>query len=90
MEDPKTEEMRITQGEREQAEAEAADAAAEEEATATAPRRADKAAYLRKRLEQRAESERAAESDEDERDWESKREDSAVPDAPPPERDEEG
>jgi hypothetical protein len=57
-EDPKTEELRVEQGERERAERESEDQAPTEEDTQTHRRRADKAAYLRKKLEERAESER--------------------------------
>ena len=58
MEDPKTEELRVEQEQREHAERSAGQEARTEEDTATHRRRADKAAYLRKRLEERAESER--------------------------------
>ena len=58
MEDPKTEELRLEQAQREDAERGAGQEAPTEEDTATHRRRADKAAYLRKRLEERAQSER--------------------------------
>ena len=57
-EDPTTEELRIEQAEREQAERESEAEAPTEEDTETHRRRADKAAYLREKLEERAESER--------------------------------
>jgi hypothetical protein len=58
--DPPTEELRLTQAERERAERRMADEAPEEEETAQHERRADKARYLRQKLEKRAESEREA------------------------------
>jgi len=58
MEDPKTEELRVEQAQREDAERGAEEEAPTEEDTATHARRADKAAYLREKLEERAESER--------------------------------
>jgi hypothetical protein len=57
-EDPKTEELRVEQDKRERAERESEEHAPTEEDTQTHRRRADKAAYLREKLEQRAESER--------------------------------
>ena len=57
-EDPTTEELRLRQAERERAERGAEDEAVTEESTEAHRRRADKAAYLREKLEQRAESER--------------------------------
>jgi hypothetical protein len=57
-EDPKTEELRVEQSERERAERESETQAPTEEDTQTHRRRADKAAYLREKLEERAESER--------------------------------
>jgi hypothetical protein len=56
--DPTTEELRLKQARREAEEREAEDTAAMEDDTKTHRRRADKAAYLREKLEQRAESER--------------------------------
>jgi hypothetical protein len=64
-EDPKTEELRIGQEERERAEGEQAAAAEGDEETAAHARRADKAAYLKSKLEQRGEAERTAERDSD-------------------------
>jgi hypothetical protein len=63
-EDPTTEELRVKQLRREIEEKERAEAAEQEADTATHDRRAMKAEYLRAKLEQRAESERAA-ADED-------------------------
>ncbi|HEY2653610.1 MAG TPA: hypothetical protein VGI50_16925 [Solirubrobacteraceae bacterium] len=59
--DPHTEELRLTQADRERAERRLADESPEEQETAQHERRADKARYLREKLEQRAESEREAE-----------------------------
>jgi hypothetical protein len=64
-EDPKTEELRVAQNERERAEVEQAGAAEGDEETATHTRRADKAAYLKSKLEERGESERVADRDSD-------------------------
>ena len=61
-EDPTTEELRIRQARRESAERGAEEAAPTEETTETHRRRADKAAYLREKLEERAESERSDET----------------------------
>jgi hypothetical protein len=58
--DPHTEELRLTQADRERAERRLADESPEEQETAQHERRADKARYLREKLEQRAESEREA------------------------------
>lgn len=57
-EDPKTEELKIIQLEREQAELERAQATPDEDEAVQHERRADKARYLAEKLEQRAESER--------------------------------
>ena len=57
-EDPKTEELRVEQTEREAAERERARGSHDEEETDQHDRRADKAAYLREKLEERARSER--------------------------------
>jgi hypothetical protein len=57
-EDPKTEEMRVLQGAREQEERERAVESEREPETASHDRRADKAAYLRAKLEERARAER--------------------------------
>jgi hypothetical protein len=64
-EDPKTEELRVSQDERERSETDRAAAAEGDEETATHVRRADKAAYLKSKLEQRGEAERAADRDSD-------------------------
>jgi hypothetical protein len=58
--DPHTEELRLTQADRERAERRLADESPEEQETSQHERRADKARYLREKLEQRAESERDA------------------------------
>lgn len=57
-EDPKTEELRIVQGERAEDERERAAEAEEDEAVRTHARRADKAAYLREKLDEQSESQR--------------------------------
>ncbi len=57
-EDPKTEKLRVTQAGREEAERSQAEMAEEPEEAGTHARRAAKAAYLREKLEQRAEAER--------------------------------
>jgi hypothetical protein len=59
-EEPDTRELRISQGERETLERRRAREADTEEAVEQHERRADKAAYLRQKLEERAESERRA------------------------------
>lgn len=59
-EDPKTEELRVRQSHREHDEREAEVEAETEESTETHRRRADKAAYLREKLEERADAERDA------------------------------
>jgi hypothetical protein len=58
--DPPTEELEALQREREAVERERARAVEDENATAQHARRADKAAYLREKLEDRAASERDA------------------------------
>jgi hypothetical protein len=58
-EDPKTEELRVEQTERERAERGAEEQSPTEESTEVHRRRADKAAYLREKLEERAESEQS-------------------------------
>jgi hypothetical protein len=64
MEDPKTEELRIVQSGREEAEREAERESHDEDEAAQHARRADKAGYLKEKLEERARSEReAAEED---------------------------
>jgi hypothetical protein len=65
-EDPvtETEELQRRQGQREAAERREAETATEDAETAQHERRADKAAYLREKLEERAQAEReAAEED---------------------------
>ena len=59
-EDPTTEELRIAQIRREEAERERAARGTSEDDTEQHERRADKAAYLRDKLEERAEAEREA------------------------------
>jgi hypothetical protein len=56
-EDPTTKELRIRQEDRESEERRQAERADAEEATEEHARRADKAAYLREKLEERADSE---------------------------------
>ena len=58
--DPTTEELRIAQFKREEAEREQADHGVTEEDTDQHERRADKASYLREKLEERARAEREA------------------------------
>ena len=60
MEDPTTQELRVEQLKREMAEKERAEQAELPEESDTHDRRAMKAEYLRAKLEQRAEAERAA------------------------------
>ena len=62
-EEPTTEELRLEQAQRESKERGAAEGTPLEEDTAQHERRADKAAYLRQKLEQRAEAERREERD---------------------------
>ena len=62
-EDPTTEELRLEQLRREVSERERADASLDEDVADQHEARADKAGYLREKLEERAESERAAETD---------------------------
>ena len=59
-EDPTTRELRLKQEEREREERELAEHGFTEEDTGTHDARAAKAAYLRKKLEERAEAERKA------------------------------
>lgn len=61
--DPTTQELRLSQLRREQAERELAERLPEEDGAEKHERRADRAAYLREKLEQRAESERELEED---------------------------
>ena len=56
--DPKTEELKLTQQEREQAERRRAESSLDEDEAVQHERRAEKARYLAEKLEQRAESER--------------------------------
>lgn len=56
--DPKTEELKLTQIERERAERTRAQKVPDEEEAAQHERRAEKARYLAEKLEERAESER--------------------------------
>jgi hypothetical protein len=63
-EDPTTQELRLDQLQREKAERENADQGLTPEETGQHERRADKAGYLREKLEERAEAERRA-ADED-------------------------
>lgn len=64
--DPSTEELRVRQMKREEDARIHAENASDEADTAQFDRRADKAAYLKKKLEERAESEREASAhDED-------------------------
>ena len=56
--DPKTEELKLTQLEREQAERRRAETAPDDDEAAQHERRADKARYLAEKLEERADSER--------------------------------
>lgn len=64
-EDPTTQELRVKQLKRELAEKERAEQAELEHETDTHDRRAMKAEYLRAKLEQRAESERQAATEDD-------------------------
>ena len=65
-EDPTTQELRVRQMKREEDARMESAHAPEEEDTAQFDRRAEKAAYLKQKLEERAESERkAAEEDDD-------------------------
>jgi hypothetical protein len=59
-EDPTTEELRVRQMKREEDARVRADESPEEADTQQFDRRADKAAYLKRKLEERAESEREA------------------------------
>ncbi len=62
-EDPTTQELRLSQLRREQAEREMAERLPEEDGSDKHERRADRAAYLREKLEERAESERELEEE---------------------------
>ena len=59
-EDPTTQELRLDQLRREEAERQRADRAAEPDDTDQHEARADKASYLREKLEERADAERRA------------------------------
>lgn len=61
MPDPQTKEMQVVQDRREQTERDAAVTATDEHETATHERRADRAAYLKAKLAERARSEEEAE-----------------------------
>jgi len=62
--DPTTQELRIRQAKREEAARVEADRRPEDEDTAQFDRRADKAAYLKRKLEERERSEREAAEEE--------------------------
>jgi hypothetical protein len=64
-EDPTTRELRTRQAKREEAARVDAEKLPDEHDTAQFDRRADKAAYLRKKLEERAQAEREAAREED-------------------------
>ncbi|MEA2473414.1 MAG: hypothetical protein QOE06_1329 [Thermoleophilaceae bacterium] len=64
-EDPTTQEMRIEQLQRERVEREAADEGVTPEDTEQHERRAEKASYLREKLEERARSERESDRGDD-------------------------
>ena len=63
--DPTTEELRLSQLRRESAERREAEEALSESETEQHQRRAEKADYLRRKLEERAEAERRAAADQD-------------------------
>jgi hypothetical protein len=63
-EDPTTQELRREQLQREKAERERAGASLDEDEAEQHERRAEKAGYLREKLEERADAERAAETDD--------------------------
>jgi hypothetical protein len=62
-EDPTTQELRVEQLQRERAEREAASEGVTPDDTEQHERRADKASYLREKLEERAEAERESADD---------------------------
>ncbi|CAA9484307.1 MAG: hypothetical protein AVDCRST_MAG17-358 [uncultured Solirubrobacterales bacterium] len=64
-EDPTTQELRVSQIRRESAERDHAEQAPTDEAAEAHARRAEKTAYLRKRLEDRAAAERDAARDDE-------------------------
>ena len=96
-EDPTTEELRVRQMKREEDARVRAEESPEEADTQQFDRRADKAAYLKRKLEERAEAEREADDLEHRTeelgehvkkardDWESKKSDESVPGAKPDE-----
>lgn len=61
-EDPTTEELRLSQSDREESERRSAREAPSEDAGEQHERRADKAEYLRRKLEDRAKAEREADT----------------------------
>jgi hypothetical protein len=63
-EDPDTEELLLKQAERESAERQMAETAPEEDETLQHKRRAEKARYLREKLDERAQSESEAAKEE--------------------------
>jgi hypothetical protein len=63
--DPTTEELRVAQTKRERALRDAVDRAPEDEDTGQFEARANKAAYLREKLDERARSERQADREEE-------------------------
>lgn len=63
--DPSTEELRLSQLRRENAERQEAEKALSESEGEQHARRAEKADYLRRKLEERAEAERRAEAEQD-------------------------
>jgi hypothetical protein len=65
VEDPTTQELRLEQLRREASEREAASGGTTPDDTEQHERRADKAEYLREKLEQRAQSERAEDDTDD-------------------------
>lgn len=64
-EDPTTQELRVEQFQREAAERERADTSIDEDEAEQHERRADKAGYLREKLEERAQAEREAAAGDD-------------------------
>jgi hypothetical protein len=66
-EDPTTQELRVKQREREDEERDRAERSAQEDDTAQHEARAKKAGYLAEKLEERAQAEREASHDEDDR-----------------------
>jgi hypothetical protein len=64
-EDPTTQELRVEQFQREEAERERAGASTDEDEAEQHERRAEKAGYLREKLEERARAEREAAAGDD-------------------------